>query len=235
MEATNDMEVINREKFIRIIVGVKGRKNVELFQSSFFLIAARRQWFGRKSQGDVTRASGGIGKLAKSMRGCSDGIHGCIVNSSNEGANILVMRDTGGATQLFFSRCWKNLRAIGTVGSSVSGKMKAKGRGICARDRDTKVAFGSKWSQSETKGWGQTFNRLGWQRRIILYTLEVLDIQGWVSIGEIIHTLVKVHMKSNFDSFGIQIIPQNVIGGIRQKTKEDAFASMKLQFSGLRA
>jgi hypothetical protein len=38
-------------------------------------------------------------------------------------------------------------------------------------------------------------------------------------------------MKDNFDTLGFYVVPQDVSSGVRQKAKEDSFASMELKFA----
>jgi hypothetical protein len=42
-------------------------------------------------------------------------------------------------------------------------------------------------------------------------------------------------MKSDFNSLCFDVVPQDILGGKREETKEDAFTSMKLKSTGARA
>ena len=69
------------------------------------------------------------------------------------------------------------------------------------------------------------------KREVILSTLKVVDIR-WDSIyRKIIHAFIKASMSSKFHSGSIHIIPEDIPGGVRHKTRKMPFRELVLSLA----
>ena len=63
----------------------------------------------------------------------------------------------------------------------------------------------------------------------IINSLKILDIQGSIFHGQFIHDLIKSNMGGQLDYVGINIIVEQILGGMWIISKEDSFGYMILQ------
>ena len=59
--------------------------------------------------------------------------------------------------------------------------------------------------------------------------MKMLDIQGSICHGKVIHDLIKSDMGGQFDSVGINIILEHILSCMCIISKEDSFGYMVLQ------
>ena len=58
----------------------------------------------------------------------------------------------------------------------------------------------------------------------------MLNVWGYGFNRKIIHAFVKTGVAGKFDTFSVGVIPENILGGIGYKAKENAFACAWFQF-----
>jgi hypothetical protein len=62
-------------------------------------------------------------------------------------------------------------------------------------------------------------------------TLEMSNIGRQIGSCEVIHAFIEARMEGDFDTLGVKIIPEDVLGGIAKETKEDSFTGVVLEFA----
>ena len=58
----------------------------------------------------------------------------------------------------------------------------------------------------------------------------MLYVGGDFRDGEIIHTFIEAGMFGNFDALSVNIIPEDILGSVREKSEEKAFAGVGDEF-----
>ena len=68
-------------------------------------------------------------------------------------------------------------------------------------------------------------------RRTFFYSLKILDIGRDKINRKIIHCFIEVNMRSDLDTFGINIIPKTIPSGVGNKTQENTFLGISFELS----
>jgi hypothetical protein len=121
-----------------------------------------------------------------------------------------------------------NSRDENTLGGSVGAKTEAKVRSS-ADDLESLINLVKERLRSKAKRGRNSLGSISRNIITVLDPLEMTNIGGYFGRSQIIHTFVETNMKGNLDTIGRRIEPENVLGGVREKTKKDAADGMILQ------
>lgn len=192
-------------------------------------IATGGERFGGKGNGK-SRGSGGVGaKLAKNTLGILDGEDRSVIDGREEGALIFAASDTRSSADRFGTRGGLDRGHKCAIGVGVSSEFESKGW-MCTQVGDGDISFLGERGQDESKGGNGSRSEFGREWCAVLSPMEMLDVGWYFGLGEIIHTLVKASVVGDFDTVRGDVVPKNVLEGVREVAKENAFADVVAEF-----
>jgi hypothetical protein len=221
--------------FVRVIIGGKRGGGSKFFK---FLLAGRRRGkgFGGQSEVKVGGSRGLDAEMGKDGFGFLRSEYGDVVDSGQEGPNILAVGGTETAAQSGSTGERLDGSDVGPMGSSIGTKTEAK-KWIIAGDAYSFIMLGGKRGsgEGETRGIIRgriEGSRLGGNGKILMSTLKVCNIGGKFIKGQVIHALIKAGMEGNLDPISVGIKPQDVLLGMREIAEEDTKTRMVLEAAG---
>ena len=158
-----------------------------------------------------------------------------ITNLGNVGTKVLVPGGLGRGTELQSSRPGGKLLNVHTTIDFISVQEKTKS-GMAATDLESLGVSSGKGIEPEGELRNRRLSIFSRKRITLLSALEMHNIGRDLIQGQVIHAFIKPGMSGKLDLVCSWVISQDVLGGIRNETKKDAFDGVvaELDFAATR-
>jgi len=224
VDGSNGTDISNRKSWSMLIIGRSVGFEQVIFQDGLAQLYSRETPF----RGKLNSKGGGLGiiKLAKGSNNILLGEDRRIVNFDNVGTTNLIAGGLVGGEEFGSTALGLDGGEECTIVEIISGNSHTK-RGILAGY--LKCASQSVGERARTEVKFSHSGLIGLRRKglTILGALQVNDIGRDRVNREVIHTFIKASMLGSLHMTGFRVIPDNILGGIREETQEGAFAGIR--------